>query len=165
MAIVICADNAPIFSVFSADGVSVLLLQLRGARPHRVLAGHGESSRDARICSHGRRGSAARQELVQVSLVLWRRVLVHLSCSWLGAVGRLSDSFVSAYLTAGATVLVVHIDREEEAAKALCRDVHELYVKALLNPLYKPATAITSRTFRRSVVEKAASRLKMALAE
>ena len=47
----------------------------------------------------------------------------------------------------GLRFLVLHESRNEEGIKSFCADVHELYVKVLLNPLYTPYSAIESRDF------------------
>ena len=55
---------------------------------------------------------------------------------------------VSAYIThGGLRFLVLHETRNEDGIRSFCTDVHELYVKVLLNPLYVPYTAIESKDF------------------
>lgn len=71
--------------------------------------------------------------------------------SWLGVVDRLSEHLVSAHLTMGAFILVVHVDRSEEAVRKFCAEVHEVYVRALLNPLYDRGEPIASRRFASAV--------------
>lgn len=67
---------------------------------------------------------------------------------YLKVVDRFEQQLVSAYVThGGLRFLVLHESRNEEGIKSFCSDVHELYAKVLLNPLYTPYSAIESRDF------------------
>lgn len=70
--------------------------------------------------------------------------------SYLKVVDSLNDARVSAYVTPGcARFMVLHMaaDRRDEEVRSFCAEVHELYVKVLLNPFYAPHTRIESRDF------------------
>ncbi len=84
------------------------------------------------------------------------------SC-WLGVVDRMSECIVYAHATMGATILVVCTDKRDDAIKIFCAQAHDLYTKALLNPLQKPGAVVWSSKFRAAIIELAASRLRLVL--
>lgn len=43
--------------------------------------------------------------------------------------------------------LLLHRSRSEDAVRAFFTEVHELYLKVLLNPFYKPQSPITAKGF------------------
>ena len=47
--------------------------------------------------------------------------------------------------------VLLHDVRNEDGIKNFFQDVHELYVKVLLNPFYTPNTPITSPSFHQRV--------------
>ncbi|PKA49056.1 hypothetical protein AXF42_Ash010740 [Apostasia shenzhenica] len=49
--------------------------------------------------------------------------------------------------TTSAILMLLHDSRNEDAIKSFFQEVHELYVKILLNPLYLPGSRITSSHF------------------
>jgi hypothetical protein len=52
------------------------------------------------------------------------------------------NEYVSAYITAGQVrLLLLHDTRNEDGIKSFFADVHELYVKLAMNPLFSPETA------------------------
>lgn len=59
------------------------------------------------------------------------------------------DFLVSAYCTAGHTkFLLLHKNRgSHEGIRSFFSELHELYLRVLLNPLYEPNGLITSQTF------------------
>lgn len=70
------------------------------------------------------------------------------SAMFLKAIDRFSDLVVSVYVTAGHTrFMLLHDSRNEDGVKSFFQDVHELYIKTLLNPLYLPGSRITSSHF------------------
>ena len=58
------------------------------------------------------------------------------------------DHMVSAYITPGGVrFLMLHESRNEDSLKQFFVDVHELYIKMLMNPFYDLNSPITSHTF------------------
>ena len=71
---------------------------------------------------------------------------------YLGAVDKFNDQNVFAYVTAGQVkFLLLHEGRNEDAVRNFFLEVHELYVKLVMNPFYEHDTPITSPTFDRAV--------------
>ncbi|ONM26264.1 SNARE-like superfamily protein [Zea mays] len=87
---------------------------------------------------------------------------------FLKSVDRFNDLVVSVYVTAGhilykfghgsaifsltATLahtrfMLLHDSRSEDGIKSFFQEVHELYIKIFLNPLYLPGSRITSSHF------------------
>ncbi len=70
------------------------------------------------------------------------------NAAYLKVVDRHNEQLVSAYVTpGGARLLVLHDSRNEEGIRAFCAEVHEAYVKLLLNPFYTPNTRIDNKDF------------------
>nr|KJB29969.1 hypothetical protein B456_005G125900 [Gossypium raimondii] len=70
------------------------------------------------------------------------------SAMFLKAIDRFNDLVVSVYVTAGHTrFMLLHDSRNEDGIKSFFQEVHELYIKILLNPLYLPGSRITSSHF------------------
>jgi hypothetical protein len=68
--------------------------------------------------------------------------------NYLKVVDRHNEQLVSAYVTAGGIkFLILHDNRNDEGIKNFCTEVHELYVKLILNPFYVPGTKIESKEF------------------
>uniref|UniRef100_A0A061R882 Trafficking protein particle complex subunit 2-like n=1 Tax=Tetraselmis sp. GSL018 TaxID=582737 RepID=A0A061R882_9CHLO len=71
---------------------------------------------------------------------------------YLKVVDRFNDLFVSAYVTSNQTrFLLLHESRNEDGIKSFFQDVHELYIKVMLNPFHTPTTRITSPVFNMRV--------------
>jgi len=69
-------------------------------------------------------------------------------CSYLKVVDRHNELLVSAYVTpGGGRFMLLHDGRNDDGIRGFCAEVHELYVKVLLNPFYTPHTRIESRDF------------------
>ncbi|XP_066318867.1 uncharacterized protein [Miscanthus floridulus] len=67
---------------------------------------------------------------------------------FLRSVDRFSDFVVSVYVTAGHTrFLLLHDSRSNDGIKSFFQEVHELYMKIFLNPLYLPGSRIASSHF------------------
>ncbi|XP_022761590.1 trafficking protein particle complex subunit 2-like isoform X2 [Durio zibethinus] len=67
---------------------------------------------------------------------------------FLKAIDRFNDLVVSVYVTAGHTrFMLLHDSRNDDGIKSFFQEVHELYIKILLNPLYLPGSRITSSHF------------------
>ncbi|WVZ96826.1 hypothetical protein U9M48_042414 [Paspalum notatum var. saurae] len=75
---------------------------------------------------------------------------------FLKSVDRFNDLVVSVYVTAGHILscckhdvlfMLLHDSRSEDGIKSFFQEVHELYIKIFLNPLYLPGSRITSSHF------------------
>ncbi|CAM9201237.1 unnamed protein product [Phaeothamnion confervicola] len=72
--------------------------------------------------------------------------------TYLKTVDKFNDQLVSAMLTpSGVKLMLLHDGRSEEAIRTYFNEVHELYVKLLLNPFYKYDTPIVSPAFDQRV--------------
>ena len=68
---------------------------------------------------------------------------------YLKVVDTFNDTTISAFVSAGHTkFMLLHDHRvDESAVKSFLHDVHELYVKVLMNPFYVKNTAINDRAY------------------
>lgn len=81
--------------------------------------------------------------------------------SYLRTVDTFNDLVVSAYITAaGVRLLLLHDGRgaSEEGVRAFFVDVHELWARVALNPLYTEGEPVTSAVFHDRVGTAAARR-------
>ncbi|KAL3639709.1 hypothetical protein CASFOL_014677 [Castilleja foliolosa] len=77
------------------------------------------------------------------------------SAMFLKAIDRFNDLVVSVYVTAGnicfvslhTRLMLLHDSRNDDGIKSFFQEVHELYIKTLLNPLYLPGSRVTSSHF------------------
>jgi hypothetical protein len=77
-------------------------------------------------------------------------------------VDKFNDSFITAYVTPGQVkMLMLHDTKIEEPLRAFFQDVHEAYVKVLLNPFYSYGKTIVSPTFEDKVRALALQHLKV----
>ena len=71
---------------------------------------------------------------------------------YLGAVDKFNDQPIFAFLSPGNITFLLQYDgRSEEGVRNFFSEVHELYIKVLLNPFYTPNSPITSPTFHSRV--------------
>lgn len=64
------------------------------------------------------------------------------------SVDKFNDFIISAFVTAGhIKLMLLHDVRNDEGIRNFFNDVHELYVKVLMNAFYQPNSAITSTLF------------------
>ena len=64
------------------------------------------------------------------------------------AVDKFNDYIISSFVTAGhVKLMLLHDVRNEDGIRNFFHDVHELYVKVLLNPFYTKDQPITSPLF------------------
>ncbi|KAF8645947.1 hypothetical protein HU200_066038 [Digitaria exilis] len=67
---------------------------------------------------------------------------------FLRSVDRFSDLVVSVYDSVVHTrFMLLHDPRSDDGIKSFFQEVHELYIKIFLNPLYLPGSRITSSHF------------------
>ncbi|KAF3324619.1 putative TRAPP subunit [Carex littledalei] len=71
------------------------------------------------------------------------------SAMFLKSVDRFNDLVVSVYVTADVHTrfMLLHDSRTEDGIKSFFQEVHELYIKILMNPLYMPGSRVTSSHF------------------
>jgi hypothetical protein len=73
----------------------------------------------------------------------------------------LQDLYISAYVTPGGVrLLLLHEAKNEDAVKSFFVEVHELYIRVLLNPFYSVNSRIKSSAFDAKVKQSAASHLR-----
>ena len=79
--------------------------------------------------------------------------------TYLKVVDRFNSAQVSAYVTpGGVTMLLLHYGKTEEAVRRFFLEVHDLYTKHIMNPLYDMDSPIQNPNFD-SLVNQAARRL------
>ncbi|WOH05550.1 hypothetical protein DCAR_0624969 [Daucus carota subsp. sativus] len=71
------------------------------------------------------------------------------SAMFLKSIDRFNDLVVSVYVTAAihTRLMLLHDSRNDDGIKSFFQEVHELYIKSLLNPLYLPGSRIKSSHF------------------
>jgi hypothetical protein len=88
------------------------------------------------------------QFILHASLDIVQDVVWTTNAMYLKLVDKFNDLLVSVYVTAGHTrLMLLHDSRNEDGIKNFFQEVHELYIKMLLNPLYVPGSHITSPFF------------------
>jgi hypothetical protein len=88
------------------------------------------------------------QFILHASLDIVQDVVWNTPYMFLKLVDKFNDLLVSVYVTAGHTrLMLLHDSRNEDGIKNFFQEVHELYIKMLLNPLYVPGSRITSPFF------------------
>eukprot|EP00040_Diaphanoeca_grandis_P018463 m.97126 g.97126 ORF g.97126 m.97126 type:complete len:147 (-) comp26949_c0_seq1:285-725(-) len=73
---------------------------------------------------------------------------------YLKVIDDFNDFYVSAFLTAGGVKMLLLHDRaisNTDGIKNFFSEVHEVYVKALLNPLYDPGLKLEAKDLRTKV--------------
>ncbi|CAA0344446.1 unnamed protein product [Arabidopsis thaliana] len=125
---------------------------------------------EAEVGSAAKREDAAQlhQFILHAALDVVQDLAWTTSAMFLKSVDRFNDLVVSVYVTAGhilfhsyavvnicfflnlsthTRLMLLHDSRNEDGIKSFFQEVHELYIKILLNPLYLPGSRITSSHF------------------
>ncbi|KAK4844719.1 hypothetical protein QYF36_023614 [Acer negundo] len=100
---------------------------------------------EAEVGSATKREDAAQlhQFILHASLDIVQDLAWTTSAIFLKAIDRLNDLVVSVYVTAVHTrLMLLHDSRNDDGIKSFFQEVHELYIKILLNPLNLPGSRI-----------------------
>lgn len=93
-------------------------------------------------------GTHLHQFILHAALDIVQDALWTTNAMFLKVVDKFNDLLVSVYVSAGQTrLMLLHDTRNEDGIKSFFQEVHELYIKILLNPLYVPGSRITSAYF------------------
>ncbi|XP_058004694.1 transport protein particle 20 kDa subunit [Hevea brasiliensis] len=105
---------------------------------------------EAEVGSATKREDAAQlhQFVLHAALDIVQDLAWTTSAMFLKAIDNFNDLAVSVYVTAGNTrFMLLHNPHNDDGIKSFFQEVHELYIKILLNPLYLPGSRITSSHF------------------
>ncbi|MBA0558934.1 hypothetical protein Golob_015922 [Gossypium lobatum] len=102
---------------------------------------------EAEVGSAAKREAAAQlpQFILQAALDIVQDLAWTTSAMILKTIDKFNDLVVSVYVTDD------HILNIDDGIKSFFLEVHELYIKSLLNPLYLPGSRITSSHFNTKV--------------
>eukprot|EP00037_Helgoeca_nana_P025086 m.270264 g.270264 ORF g.270264 m.270264 type:complete len:139 (+) comp26843_c0_seq12:281-697(+) len=82
-----------------------------------------------------------------VDAQVWQR-----STMYFAVIDRFNEWYVSAFATASRVkFMLLHEVKNDDGIKNFFSEVHELYIKALLNPFYNPGERINAKDFRSKV--------------
>ncbi|VVB05089.1 unnamed protein product [Arabis nemorensis] len=114
---------------------------------------------EAEVGSAAKREDAAQlhQFILHAALDVVQDLAWTTSAMFLKSVDRFNDLVVSVVqvlnvcfflnLSTHTRLMLLHDSRNEDGIKSFFQEVHELYIKILLNPLYLPGSRITSSHF------------------
>ncbi|TYI66601.1 hypothetical protein E1A91_D09G235400v1, partial [Gossypium mustelinum] len=92
------------------------------------------------------------QFILQAALDIVQDLAWTTSAMILKTIDKFNDLVVSVYVTDDHTrFMLLHDSRSDDGIKSFFQEVHELYIKSLLNPLYLPGSRITSSHFNTKV--------------
>lgn len=123
-----------------------------------LIVGKNEPLYETEITKRGTSGSTdisiARQSyfVLHSSLDLVDRATWTSQNMYLKVVDKVNQQYVSTFLTAGnIKFLLLHAGKNEDTIKNFFYDVHELYVRQLMNPFYRHDTPILNNEFDKRV--------------
>lgn len=128
-----------------------------------MIIGKGEPLYEAELGSNNRDDMAYLHQFIihssldMVENAMWQNsatyveylsVIMHDVCRFLRIVDRFNNLVVSAYVTPGGVyLLLLHEGRSEDAVRGFMTEVHEIYVKHMLNPFAQFDAPIASPQF------------------
>eukprot|EP01006_Ploeotia_vitrea_P067818 TRINITY_DN98581_c0_g1_i1.p1 TRINITY_DN98581_c0_g1~~TRINITY_DN98581_c0_g1_i1.p1 ORF type:complete len:170 (-),score=73.41 TRINITY_DN98581_c0_g1_i1:161-670(-) len=142
------------FCIVAKGDVPIFEVQLGG---HAGGSAGGSGGKGAAGAGSGGGGLQQKEDLVQFILHAALDGVEHkvwtTTSMYLKTVDKFNDLLVSAFATAGhVKMLLLHDHRVDEGhIKAFFHDVHEHYLKVLMNPFYEKNSAITSPVFEERV--------------
>jgi hypothetical protein len=116
-----------------------------------VMVAHGDTPiYEAEFLNTQRREDTSHlnQFIIHAALDMVDETVWGTSNMYLKCVDKFNDYFISAFVTAGhIKLMLLHDVRNEDGIKNFFQEVHELYVKVLMNPFYDPKDPISSALF------------------
>eukprot|EP00903_Cladosiphon_okamuranus_P006005 g5925.t1 len=113
--------------------------------------GNNSSGGGARA-SAGEESAHLNQFIVHSALDMVDRKQWSTPATYLRLVDKFNEQNVSAFLTAGgAKLMLLHDGRTDDAIRTFFAEVHELYVKLLMNPFYAYDSPVISPAFDQRV--------------
>ena len=116
-----------------------------------VMVAHGDTPiYEAEFLNTQRREDTSHlnQFIIHAALDMVDETVWGTSNMYLKCVDKFNDYFISAFVTAGhIKLMLLHDVRNEDGIKNFFQEVHELYVKVLMNPFYDPKDPISSSLF------------------
>eukprot|EP00752_Nemacystus_decipiens_P003490 g3223.t1 len=114
--------------------------------------GNSTSSGGGGRTSTGDESAHLNQFIVHSALDMVERKQWSTPATYLRLVDKFNEQNVSAFLTAGgAKFMLLHDGRTDDAIRTFFAEVHELYVKLLMNPFYAYDSPVISPAFDQRV--------------
>ena len=118
------------------------------AQPVLVIVGRSEPIYECVFDDQGDVASCSHQFVVHAALDIVDELLPQGNAVYLKTVDRYRELLVSAYVTPGhVRFMLLHDGKSEDTVRNFFEDVYEMYLKVLLNPFYRPNSAIESPDF------------------
>ncbi|CEL95851.1 unnamed protein product [Vitrella brassicaformis CCMP3155] len=120
-----------------------------------VIVGKGDQLLyEADLSSAGKRDDSPHldQFILHAALDMVDAQVFHTQQMYLKLVDKFNEFFVSGYVTAGhIKLMLLHKHRNEDNIKNFFQEVHDLYIRTLLNPFYEVNRPIYSSGFDKRV--------------